>query len=36
VTARQMRHLVAAQGVIAFFYNTVVVALAVNIAAGLS
>jgi uncharacterized membrane protein len=36
VTARQMRHLVTAQGVIAFFYNTVVVALAVNIAAGLS
>ena len=36
VTARQMRHLVTAQGIIAFFYNTVVVALAVNIAAGLS
>jgi uncharacterized membrane protein len=36
VTARHMRHLVTAQGVIAFFYNTVVVALAVNIAAGLN
>jgi len=36
VTARHMRHLVTAQGIIAFFYNTVVVALAVNIAAGLS
>jgi uncharacterized membrane protein len=36
VTARHMRHLVTAQGVIAFFYNTVIVALAVNIAAGLS
>jgi uncharacterized membrane protein len=35
VTARHMRHLVTAQGVIAFFYNTVIVALAVNIAAGL-
>jgi uncharacterized membrane protein len=36
VTARHMRHLVTAQGVIAFIYNTVIVALAVNIAAGLS
>jgi len=36
VTARHMRHLVTAQGIIAFFYNTVIVALAVNIAAGLS
>ena len=36
VTARHMRHLVTAQAIIAFFYNTVVVALAVNIAAGLS
>jgi len=36
VTARHMRHLVTAQGVIAFFYNTVIVALAVNIAAGLN
>jgi uncharacterized membrane protein len=36
VTARRMRHLVTAQGIIAFFYNTVIVALAVNIAAGLS
>jgi uncharacterized membrane protein len=35
VTARHMRHLVTAQGVIAFIYNTVIVALAVNIAAGL-
>jgi uncharacterized membrane protein len=34
VTARHMRHLVTAQGIISFFYNTVVVALAVNIAAG--
>jgi len=36
VTARHMRHLVTAQGVIAFIYNTVIVALAVNIAAGLN
>ena len=36
VTERHMRHLVTAQGIIAFFYNTVIVALAVNIAAGLS
>jgi uncharacterized membrane protein len=36
VTARHMRHLATAQGVIAFFYNTVIVALAVNIAAGLN
>lgn len=35
VTARDMRHLVTAQGIIAFFYNTVIVALAVNVAAGL-
>jgi len=35
VTARGMRHLATAQGVIAFFYNTVVLALAVNIAAGM-
>jgi uncharacterized membrane protein len=35
VTARDMRHFVTAQGVIAFFYNTVVVALAVNIAASM-
>ena len=35
VTARHMRHLVTGQSVIAFFYNTVIVALAVNIAAGL-
>jgi uncharacterized membrane protein len=34
VTARHIRHLVTAQGIIAFFYNTVVLALAVNIAAG--
>jgi uncharacterized membrane protein len=33
VSGRHMRHLVTAQGVIAFFYNTVVLALAVNIAA---
>jgi uncharacterized membrane protein len=36
VTARHMRHLVTAQGIIAFFYNTVIVALAVNVAAGLN
>ncbi|HVO02540.1 MAG TPA: DUF1345 domain-containing protein [Candidatus Cybelea sp.] len=35
VSARDMRHLVTAQGIIAFFYNTVILALAVNIAAGL-
>lgn len=35
VTARDMRHLVTAQGIIAFFYNTTVVALAVSIAANL-
>jgi uncharacterized membrane protein len=34
ITARHMRHLVTAQGVIAFFYNTVVVAIAVNLVAG--
>jgi uncharacterized membrane protein len=33
VSGRHMRHLVTAQGVIAFFYNTVVLALAVNLAA---
>jgi uncharacterized membrane protein len=32
VSGRHMRHLVTAQGIIAFFYNTVVLALAVNIA----
>jgi uncharacterized membrane protein len=36
ITARDLRHLVTAQGIIAFFYNTVIVALAVNIAAGLN
>jgi uncharacterized membrane protein len=35
VTARDLRHLVTAQGIIAFFYNTVVLALAVNIAASM-
>jgi len=35
VTARKLRHLVTAQGIIAFFYNTTVVALAVSIAANL-
>jgi uncharacterized membrane protein len=35
VTSREMRHFVTAQGIIAFFYNTVVVALAVNIAASM-
>lgn len=35
VTARELRHLVTAQGIIAFFYNTTVVALAVSIAANL-
>jgi len=34
ITARHMRHLATAHGIIAFFYNTVIVALAVNIAAG--
>lgn len=34
VTARHLRHLATAQGIISFFYNTVVVALAVNIVAG--
>jgi uncharacterized membrane protein len=34
ITARHLRHLATAQGIIAFFYNTVVVALAVNIVAG--
>jgi uncharacterized membrane protein len=36
VTERHFRHLVSAHGIISFFYNTVVVALAVNIAAGSS
>jgi uncharacterized membrane protein len=36
VTERHFRHLVTAQAIISFFYNTVVVALAVNIAAGSS
>jgi len=36
VTGRTMRHLVTAQGIIAFFYNTVILALAVNFAANLS
>lgn len=35
VTARDMRHLATAQGIIAFFYNTTVVALAVSVAANL-
>lgn len=35
VTARDLRHLVTAQGIIAFFYNTVVLALAVNVAASM-
>ena len=35
VTTRKLRHLVTAQGIIAFFYNTTVVALAVSIAANL-
>jgi uncharacterized membrane protein len=34
ITARHLRHLATAHGIIAFFYNTVVVALAVNIVAG--
>ncbi len=34
ITARHLRHLATAQGIIAFFYNTVVVALAVNVVAG--
>jgi uncharacterized membrane protein len=34
ITARHLRHLATAQGIIAFFYNTVVVALTVNIVAG--
>jgi len=36
ITGRSMRHLATAQGVIAFFYNTVILALAVNFAANLS
>lgn len=35
ISARNMRHLVTAQAVIAFFYNTIVVALAVSVAASL-
>lgn len=35
VTARDMRHLATAQGIIAFFYNAMVVALAVSVAANL-
>lgn len=35
VTARGMRHLATAQGIIAFFYNAMVVALAVSVAANL-
>jgi uncharacterized membrane protein len=35
VAARVFRHLATAQGIIAFFYNTVILALAVNIAASL-
>jgi uncharacterized membrane protein len=34
VTERHLRHLATAQGIISFFYNTVVVALAVNVVAG--
>jgi len=34
ITARHLRHLATAQGIISFFYNTVVVALAVNVVAG--
>jgi uncharacterized membrane protein len=34
ITARHLRHLATAHGIISFFYNTVVVALAVNIVAG--
>lgn len=35
VTSRHLRHLTTAHGIIAFFYNTVVLALAVSIAANL-
>lgn len=35
VTARNLRHLTTAHGIIAFFYNTIVLALAVSIAANL-
>jgi uncharacterized membrane protein len=34
ITARHLRHLATAHGILSFFYNTVVVALAVNIVAG--
>ena len=34
VTSARMRRIVAIQGVVSFFYNTVVLALAINIAAG--
>jgi uncharacterized membrane protein len=35
VTTAEMRRVVLAQGVVAFFFNTVVVALTINLAAGL-
>lgn len=35
ITARDMRHLATAQGIIAFFYNAMVVALAVSVSANL-
>lgn len=35
INRREMRHLVTAHGIISFFLNTVIVALAVSIAAGL-
>ena len=34
VTSARMRRIVAIQGVVSFFYNTVVLALAINVAAG--
>jgi len=34
ITARHLRHLATAHGIISFFYNTVVVALTVNVVAG--
>jgi uncharacterized membrane protein len=36
ITARHLRHLATAHGIISFFYNTVVVALAVNVVASSS
>jgi uncharacterized membrane protein len=36
VTSRAMRRLALAHGVVAFFYNTLILALAVNVAAGLA